>query len=105
MRNRAFQIAAYVVMVLAALTPLLECFDHWDTKPGPENDTEIHLTAWFVGVGVVLTLATTVRLVASPTGSKMPRRLWRVALRHGIARVAVGVVEPTGSPPPLPLRI
>lgn len=105
MRNRAFQIAAYVVMALAALTPLLECFDHWDTTPGPENDTEIHLTAWFVGVGVVLTLVTTVKLVAGPVGSNVSRRLWHPLLDYGITRQAVGIVEPTGSPPPIPLRI
>jgi len=59
-----------MVLILAALTPLMECFDHWDKHPGPANDTEIHLTAWFVGVGIVLTLAELLLYTPSLTASK-----------------------------------
>jgi hypothetical protein len=60
---------AGIVLILAALTPLMECFDRWDKNPSPASDTEIHLTAWFVGVGIVLTLAKLVRYVPAPLGS------------------------------------
>ncbi len=95
---------ASVVLLLAALTPLMECFDHWDKAGPPINDTEIHLTAWFVGVGVVLTLAKVVRRAVAMVAAEMepgePFVAW--PLLH----MSVGLqVEPTGSPPLIPLRI
>lgn len=81
----------------------MECFDHWDTKPGPQNDTEIHLTAWFVGVGIVLTLAETLHLVPAPAISKASRR--QIAQAPAVPPRALRAVEPTASPPPLTLRI
>lgn len=95
---------ASVVLLLAALTPLMECFDHWD-KPGPPiNDTEIHLTAWFVGVGVVLTLAKVMRRTVAMVATKMERR--EAFVVWPLLRVFDGAqVEPTGSPPLISLRI
>lgn len=102
--HRNFQLVAGLVILLAALTPLMECFDHWDTKPGPGNDTEIRLTAWFVGVGVVLTLAESLRRIAPLTGTPM-KRARQVNLRAVLRQRENRAVEPTGSPPLIPLRI
>ena len=102
--KHSFQFVASVVLLLAALTPLMECFDHWD-KPGPPiNDTEIHLTAWFVGVGVVLTLAKVMRRAVAMVATTFERREAFVA--WPLLHVSDGsLVEPTGSPPRIPLRI
>lgn len=95
---------ASVVLLLAALTPLMECFDHWDKAGPPVNDTEIHLTAWFVGVGVVLTLAKVMRRAVAVAVSKVERR--EAVVAWPLLRVFDGrQVEPTGSPPLIPLRI
>lgn len=107
MSSRVFQLVAGLVLILAALTPLMECFDHWDKHPGPANDTEIRLTAWFVGVGVVLTLAELLRYTPSLTASKQTR-CHSCKTPATIHQPESSHVEPTGSPPiPLiaPLRI
>ncbi len=102
--SRRFQIVAGIVLILAALTPLMECFDHWDKSPGPANDTEIHLTAWFVGVGIVLTLAKAMRYV--PAFTRIRRRPDEVFRAWQALRVEEnGRPKPTVSPPVLPLRI
>ncbi|HEY4050603.1 MAG TPA: hypothetical protein VGM27_27370 [Acidobacteriaceae bacterium] len=104
MSRRLFELAAGIVLILATLTPLMECFDRWDKNPTPASDTEIHFTAWFVGVGIVLTLAKLVRYLPAFVG--LSRRsepillVWQ-ALRHG----GDAHLEPTGSPPLIPLRI
>jgi hypothetical protein len=101
--RRVYQLAGTLILLLAALTPLMECFDRWDKDPGPANDTEIHLTAWFVGVGVVLTLAKLLRrLPALAITRATRRRFFQIPASRlvGIERPA-----PTGSPPLLPLRI
>ena len=104
MSKRVFQIVAAMVLLAAALTPLMECFDHWDKAGPPVNDTEIHLTAWFVGVGVVLTLAKVMRRAVAMVAMKMERRETFVA--WPLLRVFDGMqVVPTGSPPLIPLRI
>jgi hypothetical protein len=104
MSRRVFQLAGTLVLLLAALTPLAECFDRWDKDPGPANDTEIHLTAWFAGVGFVLTLTNLLRYVPTLTRSR--------AARSHSSHIATALCQgekappaPTGSPPLIPLRI
>lgn len=53
--RRILQFAAALVVFFASLTPLANCFDSWDKGP-PADDTELHLSALFVGVGFVLVL-------------------------------------------------
>ena len=102
--RRFFHLAAGIVLILATLTPFMECFDRWDKNPSPASDTEIQLTAWFVGAGIVLTLAKLLRyvpaLVSSSRCSDPILLVWQ-ALRHG----GDTRLEPTGSPPLIPLRI
>jgi zinc transporter ZupT len=102
--RRRFQFVAGVVLLLAALTPLTESFDHWDHISIPASDTEIHLTGWFVGVGIVLTLATLLKyvpsIVGSSRGSDRVLPVWRARRLGSDDRLEV-----TGSPPPIPLRI
>lgn len=102
--RRLFQIAAAAILILAALTPLMECFDHWDKSPGPGNDTEIHATALFVGVGIVLTLAKLLRYVPRLVRVGEGRRS-TPSLAWAILTQATESLEPTGSPPLMPLRI
>lgn len=101
-----FQLVAGLVLVLAALTPLVECFDRWDTKTTvPANDTELRLTVFFTGVGAALTLAQLLPYIPPLLIARMRR--W-----HG-ARSAVTSLRypdeqnpsPTASPPLTPLRI
>jgi hypothetical protein len=102
--RRLFQFVAGIVLILAALTPFLECFDRWDKNPAPASDTEIRLTAGFVGVGIILTLAKLLRyipkLVAAIRHSDSIFLVWQ-ELRKG----EDNGLEPTGSPPIIPLRI
>jgi hypothetical protein len=102
--RRVFQLAGVLILILATLTPLMECFDRWDANPGPANDTEIHLTAWFVGVGVVLTLAELLRRLPALAVSRTTRNL-SFHLPRALQLVHNERPAPTGSPPLIPLRI
>ncbi len=73
MSRRLFQIVVAIILSAATLTPLLETFDRWDKNPGPDSDTEIHVTAWFVGLGVALVVARALRYV--PTLAKIGRQV------------------------------
>jgi len=102
--RRIFQFVAGVVLILAALTPLTECFDRWDKNPSPASDTEIHLTAWFAGVGIVLTLAKVLQHV--PLLASVRRCAKQVLPAGQALRLSNDDrLEPTGSPPLIPLRI
>ena len=103
MSRRLFQIVAGIVLILAALTPLMECFDHWDKSPGPANDTEIHLTAWFVAVGIALTLAKLLRYVPAFIYSRRSDQAF--CTWPGLRKEADDRPEPTVSPPMFSLRI
>lgn len=102
--RRISQFLTVLIVLLAALAPLANCFDTWDKNPNPAKDTEMHLAAWFAGAGFVLAMARLVRLVVPAARSG-----W---LAHGARRVAgrrlpvdIRCPVPTGSPPPLALRI
>ena len=102
--RRIFQLAGTLILILATLTPLMECFDRWDTNPGPANDSEIRLTAWFVGVGVVLTLAKLLRRLPTLAISRATRSN-SIQLPRALHLPHTQSPGPTGSPPLLPLRI
>lgn len=104
MSGRSFQIVAAVVLILAALTPLFECFDHWDRNAGPANDTEIHLTMWFVGAGIGLVLAPLLRY--TPCIGRAMSSIDRIFRRLCPMRpMEYDGLNPTESPPIIPLRI
>jgi hypothetical protein len=93
-----------MVLLLVVLTPLAESFDHWDKNPGSSNDTEIHLTAWFAGVGIVLALAEQLRW--APTFAILNSRCFVVTLPWSPFSAAVSdQIKPTESPPLISLRI
>lgn len=104
MARRIFQLAAGLVLILVMLTPLAECFDHWDKNVVPANDTELNITAWFVGVGIVVALAELSRYLPAPTASKLqPVRTLQCA-----AVLPTGANDrpaSTASPPLVALRI
>jgi hypothetical protein len=102
--RRIFQLAGTLILILATLSPLMECFDRWDTTPGPANDFEIHLTAWFVGVGIVLTLAKLLRRLPALAVSRATHSR-SVHSRPALQLTYTQSPAPTGSPPLLPLRI
>lgn len=102
--RRIFQLAAGLVLMLVTLTPLAECFDHWDKNVVPANDTELNITAWFVGMGIAVALAKLLRYVPAPTSSKRHPGPSFQALP---ARRSPTIDRPasTASPPLVPLRI
>jgi hypothetical protein len=101
--RRIFQCVAAMVLFFATLTPLPNCFDTWDKDP-PANDTELHLTALFAGVGFVLVLPKLVRRFLIPEIraqlTAFPSCLGMALFCSGLARP-----DPTASPPLTPLRI
>jgi hypothetical protein len=102
--RRIFQLAAGLVLMLVTLTPLAECFDHWDKNVVPANDTELNITAWFVGVGIVVTLARLLRYIPALAFSKRrpdPSFQALPAWRSGASDRPAS----TASPPLVPLRI
>jgi hypothetical protein len=102
--KRIFQIAAAVILTFAALTPIAECFDHWDKNVVPANDTELRVTAWFAFAGLVLTTAKLIRHVVSVLSARK-RSIGRVELGQGSKQPDWRRVLPTSSPPLIPLRI
>jgi hypothetical protein len=104
MSRRVFQIVVAIILAAATLTPLLETFDRWDKNPGPDSDTEIHVTAWFVGLGVALVVARALRYV--PTLAKIGRQFRASQTCTAFVSRERPRFEPDVSPPPLiPLRI
>jgi hypothetical protein len=82
----------------------MESFDRWDNDHGPVSDTEIHLTAWFVGVGIVLTFAKRLRYI--PYLASSNERTDQILPAWATERLWTDDdLEPTGSPPLVPLRI
>lgn len=104
MSRRLFQIVVTIILTAATLTPLLETFDRWDKNPGPNSDTEIHVTAWFVGLGVALVVARALRYV--PRLAKIGRQVRASQTCTAFVSLERPRLEPEVSPPPLvPLRI
>lgn len=104
MLRRIFQFAAIAIILLAALTPLLECFDHWDPKTGPAGDSEIHFTAFIVGVGIVFSFAELLRYIPVLNRARRVTRP-RLAPLLLASQRDILPVAPTASPPLTPLRI
>jgi len=103
MSKRLFRVIAAAVLLLAALMPLVECFDRWDgSSTTPANDTELRLMVGFTGVGALLTLAKLVR--RDPDIALFLCHESR-ATRGETRRYDGGCsrLEPATSPPPLPL--
>lgn len=104
--KRYLQLLAVVVLLFATLTPLANCFDTWDKGPAaaPANDTELHVTALFVGAGFLLVLPRLVRpflLIAAMVGkADQPS----APFLHCFS-VHRATPAPSASPPATPLRI
>lgn len=64
MNRRWFQFVVLGILAVAAITPLLEIFDRWDVVSGPWNDTEMGVTALFLGISIAVTIACLLRLAA-----------------------------------------
>jgi|SRR5258708_3590421 hypothetical protein len=99
MSRRLLQIVVAIILAAATLTPLLEAFDRWDKNPGPNSDTEIHVTAWFVGLGVALVVARALRYV--PRLAKIGRKVRVAQSCTAFASWELPRFEPDVSPPPL----
>lgn len=63
MPRRGFQIVVIVVLLFAALPPLVETLDTWDRPPIPSSDTELRVATLAVGVGIVLLLSKLLRSI------------------------------------------
>lgn len=98
-----FQLVAGLVLILATLTPLANCFDSWDKRQPPVNDTEFQLTALYVFAGFAMVLPKFLR--------KFSNRAIALARMLQFSRpVALSCSdwvkpEPSASPPLIPLRI
>ncbi|MDX6456697.1 MAG: hypothetical protein QOE55_394 [Acidobacteriaceae bacterium] len=104
MSRRLFQFVVVVILAAATLTPLLETFDRWDRSAGPDSDTEIHVTAWFVGLGVALVVARALRYI--PTLATSGRQVRASQTCNACVSKDRPRFEPDVSPPPLiPLRV
>jgi predicted component of type VI protein secretion system len=102
--RRIFQLAAGLVLVLVVLLPLAECFDRWDNHVVPANDTELNLTMWIAGAGMVLALSKLLRCVPTPAAST--GRALRACFDLGDLEVfARKLPASTAGPPSTPLRI
>ena len=104
MSSRLFQFVAAAILFLVTFTPVTEAFDRGDKNPNPATDTEMTVTALFVGVGLALTLAKLLRyLPSAPQLSKAtyPPLCLRLCLQLWQDRAP----EFTGSPPLIPLRV
>lgn len=98
-----FQFGA-ILMLIAAIYPLLEIFDRWDT-PGLSNDTELKVYALLFAVCLVLLLC---KLISSGA-LKFGFLPWRFLLGgESVRPVATSYTPPIFVVPPLslcPLRI
>lgn len=104
MSRRVFQLVAALVLIFATLTPLINCFDTWDKGQPPANDTELQVTALFIGAGFVLVLPKLVRRFVIPAiRVQLTPRLFCL----GISLPCSGWASPeqAASPPLIPLRI
>lgn len=104
MARRIFQLAAGLILLLVTLTPLAECFDHWDKHVVPANDTELSLTMWFAGAGMVLVLAKLLQYVpalAASTGNAGELCMAGAPLQAFARKRPAS----TAGPPLIPLRI
>jgi len=102
--RRVFQLVAFLVLIFATLTPLANCFDTWDKGQPPANDTELQVTALFIGVGFVLVLPKLVRhFLISVIRIQLTPRAFRLSAALPCSDWASP--EPTASPPLIPLRI
>lgn len=103
--RRIIQFVAALVLILAALTPLAECCDHWDGKTTvPANDPELRLTVFFAGAGALLVLAQLVRY--APVLATRRQSSWKLApAKAPLFGDGPRGPVPTAGPPLLPLRI
>lgn len=103
-RHRAFQFVAGLVLIFATLTPLVNCFDSWDKGQPPANDTELQVTALFLGAGFVLVLPQLVPWLFDRTVRREQAPTMASDRAAPLAAHASRPV-PSVSPPPIPLRI
>jgi hypothetical protein len=61
--RRLLQFGTVLLVLIAFLAPLAECFDHWD-PPGPENDTEFALFALIFVLCLVLLVSKLIAALA-----------------------------------------
>ena len=103
--RRLLQFATVTFMLATVLAPLMECFDRWDAA-GLTNDTEFAVFAFVLLICLVLLVAWLVAAAAHRAELARVRVLERVCDAIAPRQVwFVRAVAPTGTPPPLPLRI
>jgi hypothetical protein len=101
--KRLLQLGTWLILMATFLTPLSECFDHWDS-PGIANDTEFALFVFALSLVLVLIVS---RLI-----SALCLAFRFAVLSHLFCepdpRLASAEATPASSRPPLslaPLRI
>ena len=102
--RRVFQFVAGLILIFSSLTPLINCFDTWDKRQPPVNDTELRATALVVFAGFLVVLPKLVRrfLIGAVT---LPRASAPERLAAALSCSNWVRPEPSASPPLIPLRI
>jgi hypothetical protein len=105
MTRRWFQFVVLCLLAIATITPLLEIFDRWDVIADPWNDTEMGVTALFLGISIAVTIACLVRLTAICSLSCIFLGLLQPTENRVFATVSYLQGVHFSLSPPIPLRI
>ncbi len=105
MNRRWFQFVILGILAVATITPLLEIFDTWDVIPGPGNDTELGVTALFLGISIAVTIACLIRLAAIGSFSSVVLAILRPGEHQARSAALPSTILRIFSPPLISLRI
>lgn len=105
MVRRWFQFLLVGILTVATLTPLLEIFDRWDVLCGPWNDTELGVTALFLGIAISLTIAFLLRVSLVSSLQNIFLGLLPLPARDLFCTEVIGAESCASIPPLIPLRI
>lgn len=105
MNRRWFQFVLMAILTIATFTPLLEIFDRWDVLSGPWNDTELGVTALFIGVAISLAIAFLLRLSLVCSLQNVFLGLFQSTDQGARHAQAIEAKPRISLPPLIPLRI
>lgn len=100
------RLLAAVIVVICVGVPLVESFDTWDHTLSDGNDTEANVVIAALCVGLAISAAATLIVIAGlcalPIDPRLPLRLPSIL---SFSKPLLIVPAPTHSPPPVALRI
>jgi hypothetical protein len=100
------RLLAAAIVVICVAVPLVESFDTWDHTLSDGNDTEANVVIAALCVGLAISAAATLMVIARAGALPIDRRLHlTLPATLSFANPVRVVPAPTHSPPPLALRI